>query len=57
VIKINNDSGHYFQTRQGLRQCNSLLPLLFNIVVDMLAILIAREKKDGEVNEGEVSIL
>jgi hypothetical protein len=32
-------------------------PFFFNIVVDMLAILIASEKQDGEVNEGGFSIL
>jgi hypothetical protein len=63
-IKVNDDIGHYFQTRKGLRQGNPLSPLLFNIVADMLAILIAREKKDGQVGgliphlvEGCVSIL
>jgi hypothetical protein len=46
-IKVNDDIGHYFQTRKGLHQGDPLSPLLFNIVADMLAILIARAKEDG----------
>src|SRR6266540_3450334 len=38
AVNVNNDIGHYFQTKKGLRQGDSLLPLLFNIVADMLAI-------------------
>ena len=63
-IRVNNDIGHYFQTKKGLRQGDPLSPMLFNIVVDMLAILIARAKEDGHVGgliphlvEGGVSIL
>jgi hypothetical protein len=43
-IKINNDIGHYFQTKKGLRQGDPLSPILYNIIADMLAILIARAK-------------
>jgi hypothetical protein len=63
-IKVNEDIGHYFQTKKGLRQGDPLSPLLFNIVADMLAILIARAKEDGQVGgllphlvEGGISIL
>jgi hypothetical protein len=49
-IKVNNDIGHYFQSRKGLRQGNPLSPILFNIVADMLAIMIARAKEDGQVD-------
>jgi hypothetical protein len=63
-VKVNDDIGHYFQTKKGLRQGDPLSPLLFNIIVDMLAILIARAKEDGQVGsliphlvEGGVSIL
>jgi hypothetical protein len=48
-IKVNDDIGHYFQTLKGLRQGDPLSPMLFNIAVDMLAILIARAKEDGQV--------
>ena len=43
-IKVNDDIGHYFQTHKGLRQGDPMFPILFNIVVDMLAILIGRAK-------------
>jgi hypothetical protein len=63
-IRVNNDIGHYFQTQKGLRQGDPLSPILFNIVADMLAILIARAKEDGQVAgliphlvEGGLSIL
>jgi hypothetical protein len=39
-IKINDQVGQNFQTRKGPMQGDMLSPLLFNIVVDMLAILI-----------------
>ena len=41
-IEVNDQIGSYFQTKKGLRQ-------LFNIAVDMLAIIIARAKEDGQV--------
>jgi hypothetical protein len=63
-IRVNDDIGHYFQTLKGLRQGDPLSPILFNIVADMLAIVIARAKEDGQVGgliphlvEGGVSIL
>jgi hypothetical protein len=63
-IKVNDDIGHYFQTRKGLRQGDPLSPILFNLVADMLAILITRAKDDGRVEgliphlvDGGVSIL
>jgi hypothetical protein len=46
-IKVNDQLGSYFQTKKGLRQGNPLSPTLFNIVVDMLAILINRAKQVG----------
>jgi hypothetical protein len=48
-IKVNDQLGSYFQTKKGLRQGDPLSPILFNIVVDMVAILIARAKADGQV--------
>ena len=48
-VKVNDDIGHYFRTKKSLRQGDPLSPLLFNIIVDMLSILIARAKEDGQV--------
>lgn len=47
-VKVNDDIGHYFQTNKGLRQGDPLSPILFNIVADMLAILIERAKNNGD---------
>ena len=46
-IKVNDNVGHFFQTKKGVRQGDLLSPILFNIVVDVLAILIARAKDNG----------
>jgi hypothetical protein len=63
-IRVNDDIGHYFQTLKGLRQGDPISPILFSIVADMLAILIARAKEDGQVGglvphlvDGGISIL
>ena len=46
AIKVNDDDvGHYFQRRKGVKQGDPLSPILFNTVVDMLAILIAKAKE------------
>ncbi|WVZ62664.1 hypothetical protein U9M48_012381 [Paspalum notatum var. saurae] len=50
AVKVNGQNGHYFQTRKGLRQGDPLSPILFNIVADMLAIIINRAKDVGKVN-------
>ncbi|WVZ66965.1 hypothetical protein U9M48_016115 [Paspalum notatum var. saurae] len=48
-IKVTDQLGNYFQTKKGLRQDDPMSPILFNIVVDMLAILVARAKEDGQI--------
>jgi hypothetical protein len=55
--------GPYFQ-KKGLRKGDPLSPILFNIVFDMLAIIVARAKGDGQIKgvvphlvEDELSIL
>jgi hypothetical protein len=50
-IKFNDNVGTYFQTLKGLRQGDPLSPMLFNIVVDMLAIMIERANNDGLIEE------
>jgi hypothetical protein len=64
AIKVNDDTGHYFQTKKGLRQGDPLSPMLFNIVADMLAIMIEHAKSDGQIEgviphlvDGGLSIL
>jgi hypothetical protein len=46
-IKVNDHIGHYFQSKKGLWQGNPLSSILFNLVGDMLAILIERVKENG----------
>ena len=49
AVKVNDNVGHYFQTRKGVRQGDPLSPILFNIVVDMLAIFISRAKESEQI--------
>jgi hypothetical protein len=46
AIKINDQVGQNFQTKKGVRQGDHLSPILFNIVVNMLAILIKWTKEE-----------
>ena len=48
-IKINDQIGQNFQILKDLRQGDPLSPILFNIDVDMLAILINRAKDESQV--------
>jgi hypothetical protein len=49
-IKINDTIGQNFQTKKGVRQGDPLSPILFNIIVDMLVILINRAKGEGQLS-------
>jgi len=49
AVKVNDNICHYFQTRKGVRQGDPLSPIMFNIVVDMLAILISRAKESDHI--------
>jgi hypothetical protein len=49
-IRVNEEIGHYFQTRKGLHQGDPISPILFNIIANMLAIMINRAKEDGQVS-------
>jgi retron-type reverse transcriptase len=48
-IKINDQVGHNFETKMGVRQGDPLSPILFNIVIDMLAIMINRAQNEGQI--------
>ena len=48
-IKVNDEIGPYFQTKRGPRQGDPMSPILFNIVADMLALIINRAKADGQI--------
>src|SRR6266542_3002978 len=48
AVKVNDHIGHYFQTRKGVRQGDPPSPIFFNIVVDMLAVLISRAKDEDQ---------
>ena len=63
-IQVNNIVGSFFQTKKGLRQGDPLSPVLFNIVADMLALLISRAREENQIKgvvphlaEGGLSIL
>jgi hypothetical protein len=63
-VKVNDDMGHFFQTKKGLRQGDPLSPVLFNVVADMLATLINRAKEADQIKglvphlaDGGLSIL
>lgn len=56
AVKVNDDIGHYFQTKKILCQGDPLHPISFNIVTDMLALLIEHAKSDGHIS-GMVSHL
>jgi hypothetical protein len=64
AIKVNDNVGRYFHTLKHLRQGDPLSPMLFNIVADMLPIMIKHAKTDGLIDgvilhlvDGGLSIL
>jgi hypothetical protein len=44
-VRENDDVGQFFQTLKGLRHGCPIFPILFNVVADMFATLIARSKE------------
>jgi hypothetical protein len=56
AVKVNNNIGHFFKIEKEVRQWDPLSPILFNIVVDMLAVLISPAKEAGQI-QGVVSHL
>ena len=64
AVNVNDEVDPYFQTKKGLRQGDLLSPILFNIVADMLALLINRAKAADQMSgvvphfiDGGLSIL
>jgi hypothetical protein len=49
AVKVNDNIGYDFQTKKGVRQGDPLSPILFNIVVDMLVVLISRAKEAEQI--------
>ena len=49
AININDEIGPYFQMKKAFDR-GSTIPILFNIVADMLAILIKRDKADNQIS-------
>jgi hypothetical protein len=49
IVAVNDDVAMYIQTKKDLQQDDPLSPILFNLVVDMLAILISRAQHDGQI--------
>lgn len=64
AIKVNDDVGRFFQTKKGLRQGDPLSPIVFNLIADMLSIMIQRAQLAGQIDgivphliDGGLSIL
>jgi hypothetical protein len=47
---VNDGIGHYFQSGKGLQQGDPLSPFFFNLVIDLLTILIERAKDIGNLS-------
>jgi hypothetical protein len=63
-IYVNGEIGAYFSTFQGVRKGDPLSPILFDLVVDILAVLVKRAQGEGlltglgtDLVEGGVAIL
>jgi hypothetical protein len=48
-INLNGEPENYFRTYKGLRQGDSLSPLLFNLVVDALATILEKATEAGMI--------
>jgi len=51
AVNVNDEVGPYFQTKKALRQGDPLSPILFNIVANMLALLINRAKAADQLSD------
>jgi hypothetical protein len=48
-VKLNDDIRSFFHTKKGLRQGDPLSPVLFNIIADMLAVLVYRARDNCQI--------
>jgi hypothetical protein len=48
-INVNGERTHNFRTYQGLRQGDPLSPILFNLVADVLSILMRKASNQGKI--------
>ena len=48
-VQVNDNVGNFFQTKKGLRQGDPLSPIVFNLVADMLALLVSRAREDNQI--------
>jgi hypothetical protein len=51
VVKVNEEVSSFFSTQKGLGQGNPLSLILFNLVADILAVLITRSPDDGQLSD------
>ena len=49
-INVNGERSPYFKTVRGLRQDDPLSPLLFNLVADVLGVLLNKAVNRGHIN-------
>lgn len=49
TVNINGDPGPFFQNSRGVRQGDLISPLLFNLVVDVLAVILDGARKVGHI--------
>jgi retron-type reverse transcriptase len=47
IVKVNDETRHFFSNKRGLRQGDSVSPILLNLIANMLAVLIERSKNLG----------
>lgn len=49
MVKVNDDLGHYFQSKKGLQYGNPLSPVIFNFSADMPTIFVQRARVENLV--------